>query len=270
MKIGFIGAGNMGGAILRGAIASHFLSPDQVMVYDVQHKIADDFHTELGTHSAASAQELAEACEWIVLAVKPIFMQNVFDAILPALNTQKIISIAAGWSMKMLLDAVQNTGVRVLRVMPNTPALVGAGLTALCEETTLEAEDLKWASELFQTLGSVEMVPERLFDAIIAVSGSSPAYVFMFIEAMADAAVKLGLPRKQAIHMAACAVRGSAQMVLDTDIHPAVLKDQVCSPGGTTIEAVLTLEAKGFRSAVMDAMVACADKSSAITKGGRK
>ena len=119
---------------------------------------------------------------------------------------------------------------------------------------------------MFATLGETEVLPERLFDAVIAVSGSSPAYVFMFIEAMADAAVRLGMPRKTAIHAAAQSVLGAAKMVLDTNEHPAVLKDQVCSPGGTTIEAVQTLEINGFRSAVMQAMAACAEKNQQMTK----
>ena len=156
------------------------------------------------------------------------------------------------------------------RLGPNTPALVGAGLTALCEETTLEASSFEWAKKLFQTLGMVQVIPERLIDAVIAVSGSSPAYVFMFIDAMADAAVKLGMPRAMAIESAAQAVMGSAKMVLETKLHPAVLKDQVCSPGGTTIEAVQTLEEEGMRAAVIKAMVACAEKNQQMTQSGSK
>ena len=175
MKIGFIGAGNMGGAILRGALSSGFLSPEQVVIFDVQPQVVSDFCENHGTVSATSGREIAEACEWILLAVKPVFMQDVLDEIKPVLNGKKIISIAAGWSMAMLLDAIKGTDSKVLRVMPNTPSLVGSGLTALCEETTLDRADFLWASALFQTLGAVETLPERLFDAVIAVSGSSPA-----------------------------------------------------------------------------------------------
>ena len=154
--------------------------------------------------------------------------------------------------------------------MPNTPALVGEGLLALCEETTLAPNDFRWAQELFGTLGVVQIVPERLMDAVIAVSGSSPAYVFMFIDAMADAAVKLGMPRKMAIQSAAQAVMGAAKMVLETGLHPAELKDQVCSPGGTTIEAVQVLEEEGMKSAVIKAMCACAEISCKMTSGSSK
>ena len=168
--------------------------------------------------------------------------------------------------MAMLTDILgRENGVQTLRVMPNTPALVGAGFTAICEENTFSKASLGWAKELFATLGVVQVLPESLFDAVVAVSGSSPAYVYMFIEAMADGAVRLGMPRKMAIQAAAQAVLGSAKMVLATGEHPASLKDNVCSPGGTTIEAVQSLEKNGFRGAVLEAMDACARKNRKMT-----
>lgn len=261
MKIGFIGAGNMGGAILKGALKSGFLKPDEVTVFDLNQKIVDDLANEYGITSAENNCALVQASEWILLAVKPVFLGTVLKEIAPYLHGKKIISIAAGWSMKMLMGAVEAPDAGIMRVMPNTPALIGAGLTALCEETTLNQEDREWVRKLFENLGVVEVVPERLFDAVVAVSGSSPAYVFMFIEAMADAAVKLGMPRKMAISSAAQAVMGSAKMILETREHPAVLKDNVCSPGGTTIEAVEALEAGGMRAAVINAMTVCAEKN---------
>lgn len=266
MKIGFIGAGNMGGAILKGALKSGYLSADEVMIRDLNQALVDTWKTEYGVRIAQSNRELAEACEWVVLAVKPFFLEAVLKEIAPVISNTKVISIAAGWSTEMLADAL-STGenVQLLRVMPNTPALVGAGLSALCEETTLDAESFVWAQKLFATLGVVQIVPERLIDAVIAVSGSSPAYVFMFIDAMADAAVKLGMPRQMAIEAAAQAVMGSAKMVLATRLHPAVLKDQVCSPAGTTIEAVQVLEEEGMKAAVIKAMIACAEKNQQIT-----
>jgi len=270
MKIGFIGAGNMGGAILQGALDKGFLSSDEVTVYDISADIQKRWDNA-GIHIASTDIELVQSCEWIVLAVKPVFLAGVLKNIVPVLNeNKKVISTAAGWSIQMLMDAMGESGAKLLRVMPNTPALVGEGLLALCEETTLCAEDYVWAQKLFATLGVVQIIPERLMDAVIAVSGSSPAYVFMFIDAMADAAVKLGMPRQMAISSAAQAVLGSAKMVLDTKMHPAVLKDQVCSPGGTTIEAVQVLEENGMRGAVMKAMCACAEKSKAMTNGSTK
>lgn len=265
MKIGFIGAGNMGGAILKGIIQKNFLAANEIMISDLNEKLVSAWKSNYGVHIAESNIQLAKECEWIVLAIKPIFFKAVIAEIKPYLIGKKVISIAAGWSVDMLKEAIgENTSI--LRVMPNTPALVGAGLTGVCEETTLDAESFVWAQKLFGTLGVVQIIPERLIDAIIAVSGSSPAYVFMFIDAMADAAVKLGMPRQMAIEAAAQAVMGSAKMVLDTKMHPAVLKDQVCSPGGATIEAVQSLEEDGMRAAVIRAMVVCAEKNQQMTK----
>lgn len=270
MKIGFIGAGNMGGAILKGALAKQFLAKEEVMIYDISTEQRRAWEKQ-EIQIADSNADLVRKCEWIVLAVKPVFLADVLKEISPYLNAdKKIISIAAGWSIEKLNKAIGESAAKLLRVMPNTPALVGEGVLALCEETTLSADDFVWAQKLFGTLGIVQIIPERLIDAIIAVSGSSPAYVFMFIDAMADAAVKLGMPRRMAIATAAQAVYGSAKMVLDTGLHPAVLKDQVCSPGGTTIEAVQALEENGMRSAVMKAMIACADKSKQMSNGDGK
>jgi len=271
MKIGFIGAGNMGGAILKGILAKQFLPANEVLVYDINTDLCNRWKNEYHVGIANSRIDLAEKCEWIVLCVKPVFLADVIADIKPCLsNDKKVISIAAGWSIQMLQDSMGENCAQLLRVMPNTPALVGEGLLALCEETTLSDEDFCWAQKLFATLGTVQIIPERLIGAIIAVSGSSPAYVFMFIEAMADAAVKLGMPRQMAIECAAQAVLGSAKMVLETKLHPAVLKDQVCSPGGTTIEAVQVLEEEGMRGAVIKAMVACAEKNMLMTNGSKK
>lgn len=267
MKIGFIGAGNMGGAILKGALKSGYLSASEVMIFDLNQSLMEQWQKEYGVHLASSNLALAEACEWVVLAVKPACLGGVLEEISAALSGRKVISIAAGWSIDMLNQALMHAEkVQLLRVMPNTPALVGAGLTALCAETTLDDASFGWAQKMFATLGMVQIVPERLMDAVIAVSGSSPAYIFMFIDAMADAAVKLGMPRQMAIEAGAQSVMGSAKMVLDTHQHPAVLKDQVCSPGGTTIEAVQALEESGMRAAVIKAMVACADKNREIAE----
>ena len=267
MKIGFIGAGNMGGAILSGMLEKSFCMPQDVIVCDINCEIREKWKSK-GIEIAASNAILVEKSDWIFLCVKPVFLDEVMKEISPYLNESKrVISIAAGWSIERLKKAMGESGTKLLRVMPNTPALVGEGVLALCEETTLAAEDFVWAQKLFATLGVVQLIPERLMDAVIAVSGSSPAYVFMFIDAMADAAVKLGMPRQMAIQCAAQAVMGSAKMVLETQVHPAVLKDQVCSPGGTTIEAVQVLEEKGMRSAVINAMVACANKNKEMSNG---
>lgn len=264
---GLIGAGNMGGAILRGILKQHFIQPEEVLFFDPNEQLSKQMIETLGVASAQSNRDLAERCDRILLAVKPVYLAGVIDEIRDASEGKVILSIAAGWCIEKLQNAFgKNHSARILRIMPNTPALVGAGYTALCAETTLTPEELLWAKELFSAVGQVELVPERLFDAVIAVSGSSPAYIFMLIEAMADGAVRLGMSRSMAIEAAAQAVLGSAKMVLDTHQHPAVLKDQVCSPGGTTIEAVQALEQSGFRGAVMEAMNACAEKSRLMNK----
>jgi len=177
-----------------------------------------------------------------------------------------VLSIAAGWTVSMLEKAMEGSGATILRVMPNTPALVGEGMTALCDESTFSKEDFDYAKGIFDAIGKTRVLPERLFDGVVAISGSSPAYVYMMIEAMADAGVKEGLPRVYAYEMAAQSVLGSALMVLSSGTHPAALKDAVCSPGGTTIEAVEELERKGFRAAIMDAMKVCAEKSRQMSK----
>ena len=267
MKLGFIGAGNMAGAILAGVIGKQFLPVDEIAIFDINPAQRQKVVEQYSVRVTESQEELIALCDNIVLAVKPVYLKSVLEKARPIAQHKNFISIAAGWTFAMLTEILdEQSGAHVLRTMPNTPAMVGAGFTALCEQTTLDREAFAWASQLFDTLGEVAVLPESLFDAVIAVTGSSPAYVFMFIEAMADGAVKLGMPRALAYRAAAQAVMGSAKMVLDTDEHPAKLKDMVCSPAGTTIEAVASLERSGFRSAVIDAMAACAQRSHAMSQ----
>ncbi|MGX8687075.1 MAG: pyrroline-5-carboxylate reductase, partial [bacterium] len=179
---------------------------------------------------------------------------------------QLIISIAAGRTLDYIQSEFGGKKVKVVRLMPNTPAMVGEGMTAACANGAVSKEELDYAVRICSGFGKAEIVPESLFDVVTAVSGSSPAYVFMFIEAMADAAVQGGMPRAQAYIFAAQAVLGSAKMVLDTGKHPGELKDMVTSPAGTTIEAVRVLEEKGFRSAVFECVKACTEKSAEMRK----
>lgn len=271
MKLGFIGAGNMGTAILKGVLGSRFLPPEEIAVFDVDPAQSERFAAGQPIRIAKTEEELVSSVDCVLLAVKPVYLKDVLVKARPLAAGKNFISIAAGWTFAMLTDILDaDSGAKVLRVMPNTPAMVGEGFTALCEQTTLTRETFAWAKELFQTLGEVAVLPERLFDAIVALTGSSPAYVFIFIEAMADAAVQLGIPRNLAYRAAAQAVLGSAKMVLETNEHPAKLKDMVCSPAGTTIDAVASLERDGFRSAVIDAMVVCAEKSRAMASASGK
>ncbi len=261
-KIGVIGAGSMGGAIARGLLETGYVRPGELAVCDPKAEILQKFQEEWpAVTCVTSADALCGLAGTVILAVKPHLVAEVVDQCGDSLTDHAVISIAAGITVARLHELLDPLRARILRVMPNTPALVGEGMTALCSETTLTAEELDFARGVFEALGKTVMMPERLFDGVIAVSGSSPAYVYMLIEAMTDAAVREGIPYAEAVRMAAQSVLGSALMVLNTGTHPAALRNAVCSPGGTTIEAVAALEKLGFRSAVMEAMRLCADKS---------
>lgn len=267
LKLGFIGAGNMGSAILRGVLAAQYISADDMAICDLSARKLEMLSDEIpGLTCTESDVELAEMCDMIILAVKPQYMAETIEHIFDELQGKAVISIAAGWTVDQLAEALDGSGATYLRTMPNTPAMVGEGMTAVCEDTTFNQDDFEFAKGIFDAVGRTVVLPEHLFDGVIAISGSSPAYAFMMIEAMADAGVKEGLPRTVAYEMAAQAMLGSALMVLQGGGHPAALKDAVCSPAGTTIEAVEELERKGFRAAIMDAMKVCAEKSRNMSK----
>ena len=262
-QVAIIGGGNMGGAIARGLINAGFLKPTQLFVCDKDRAKLEDLSASLPVEVTYldSAVDAAEQCDVVLLAVKPIHLPATVEEMRPVLQGKAVISIAAGITTRKLSALLEGTGATWLRVMPNTPALLGEGMTALCQENTFSQADLDFAKGIFNAVGRTVVLPERLFDGVVAVSGSSPAYVYMLIEAMTDAAVREGIQRPAALQMAAQSVLGSALMVLSSGEHPAALRDAVCSPGGTTIEAVAVLEREGFRAAVMDAMDACARKS---------
>ncbi|NLG25562.1 MAG: pyrroline-5-carboxylate reductase, partial [Clostridiales bacterium] len=231
--LGFIGAGNMGRAILEGAIRSGAVAADQAIVYDADADCAGRVRAELGVAAADSLGQLARKCDMLLLAVKP----NVVGSVLSGLDLhgKALISIAAGWSHDMLCAAAP--GSRVLRVMPNTPALVGAGAAAFSRAHTLAAGEAAFVKRLFESIGRVFWVEEYQMEAAVGVLGSGPAYAFLFVEAMADGGVLEGLPRAVALEMAAQTLLGAAKLALEDGRHPGALKDMVCSPGGTTIEA---------------------------------
>ena len=216
---------------------------------------------KFGITTVADNRQVAEQAEVLVLAVKPVFFPEVIGEIRDAVNGEKlVISIAAGKTIEWMETEFGKT-IKLIRCMPNTPALVGEGCTAVCSNRFVTNKEEKFCLELMESFGKAFPVPERLMDAAGAAGGSSPAFVFMFIEAMADGAVQAGMPRKQAYEFVAQSVLGSAKMVLETGMHPGELKDMVCSPGGTTIEGVKALEQNGMRAAVMEALEACVEKS---------
>ena len=266
-RIGWIGAGNMGGAILSGVLKQGLLAPQDVIVCAKTEATLNKLSAaHAGITVTTDAMRAADESSLLLLAVKPQVLGEVLKQLHGHLRGKAVLSIAAGWTMEMLQNALAGEGATILRVMPNTPCLVGEAMTAICSETTFSDADVAFAKQIFGAVGRIAVVPEKQFDGVIAVSGSSPAYVYMLIEAMGDAAVREGIPRKQAYEMAAQSVLGSAKMVLETGTHPAALKDAVCSPAGTTIDAVAALEKDGFRAAVLDAMHVCAEKSRSMAK----
>lgn len=260
-KIGFIGSGNMARAIMGGIIKRGLFRPEEIIASDVSAAARERTQKELGVEVVESDRKVADESEMLVLAIKPQFYMAVIDQISDKVRPDQIvISLAPGWTRRRITDAFGKK-LKLVRTMANTPALALEGITAVCPGHLVTEEDLERVLQVINSFGKAVVMEERLIDAVVAVSGSSPAYVYIMIEAMADAAVLEGMPRAQAYEFAAQAVYGSAKMVLETGKHPAELKDMVCSPGGTTIEAVRVLEEKGFRSSIIEAMKACAKKS---------
>lgn len=261
MKLGFIGTGNMASAMMGGIIKNNIVPAQEIIGSDLFAPGREKVQKMLGIHVTENNLEVMEQAEIIVLSVKPQYYESVINEIKDKVTDEKlIITIAPGKTLAWL-EKKFGKAVKIVRTMPNTPAMVGEGMTAACCNKYVTKEDLDTAIAILEGFGRVEVVAEHLMDAVVAVSGSSPAYVFMMIEAMADAAVSGGMPRPQAYQFAAQAVLGSAKMVLETGKHPGELKDMVCSPAGTTIEAVRTLEELGFKSAIFEAMKVCEEKS---------
>ncbi|MDE5863987.1 MAG: pyrroline-5-carboxylate reductase [Lachnospiraceae bacterium] len=261
MKLGFIGCGNMAAAMIKGIINNKIASRDEIIGADKSAESLQRIVRDTGIVQAADNREAAAKSEVLFLSVKPQFYEDVIEEIKDVVNDKQIIITVAPGKTLEWIGKQFGKPLKIVRTMPNTPALVGEGITAACGNTNVSKEDMDKAVTVLQSFGKCEVISEHLMDVVTSVSGSSPAYVFMFIEAMADAAVADGMPRQQAYRFAAQAVLGSAKMVLETGKHPGELKDMVCSPGGTTIEAVRVLEEKGMRSAVFEAMKACTRKS---------
>ena len=261
MKLGFIGCGNMASAIMGGIISNGLMKADEIIGADVFAPSREKVKSTLGIQIAENNVEVTEKAEVIVLSVKPQFYEEVIREIKDSVKENQIIITLAPGKTLAWLEEQFGKKVKLVRTMPNTPAMVLEGMTAACPNANVTKTELDDVLHILRAFGEAEIVPEKLMDAVVAVSGSSPAYVFMMIEAMADAAVAEGMPRQQAYKFAAKAVMGSAKMVLETGKHPGELKDMVCSPAGTTIEAVKVLEATGFRGSIMEAMEVCAEKS---------
>lgn len=263
--IGFIGGGNMASAIIGGILNAGLTTKEQIIATAKTTRTLDSLKERFGIITTADNTEAARQSDILFLAVKPYLFEEIIPEIRDYVRPDTIIiSIAAGQTIAGIESAF-GKDIKLVRAMPNTPALVGEAMSALCTNQNITESELIEIISIFNSFGKCEVVPESMMDTVIGVSGSSPAYAYMFIEAMADAAVADGMPRAQAYKFAAQAVIGAAKMVLETGIHPGVLKDNVCSPGGTTIEAVAVLEQQGFRNAVISAQRACVQKSKDMT-----
>lgn len=260
-KLGFIGCGNMGKAIVTGILKSALVRPSDIIASSKTENTAKKLRETLGINTILDNKEVAKVSDILFICVKPFMYKEVIEEIREYVKEDVIIiSIAAGITLEQIHQWF-NKQIKIVKTMPNTPALVGAGISAICPDENITLTEVEEIKEIFNSFGTCEILDEKEFHGFIALCGSSPAYVFMFIEAMADSAVKMGIPRKKAYNMAAQAVLGSAKMVLETGIHPGELKDMVCSPAGTTIEAVLQMERSGLRAAVIEGMQSCYERS---------
>jgi pyrroline-5-carboxylate reductase len=263
IKLGFIGVGNMGGAIIRGLLAGGRVRRENLVFHDPDPARQAQME-ELGVATAPDNQAVMQ-CPVVLLGVKPQIMAAVLAEAQPLAHSRHlIISIAAGVPLATLEQAFPES--RVIRVMPNTPTLVGAGMAALAPGARTTPEDTALALELFQAVGAAVVVEEKLMDAVTGLSGSGPAFTAVFLEALADGGVKMGLPRPLALTLALQTVLGTAQLCQQEQLHPAVLKDLVTSPAGTTIAGLHALESGGFRGAVMDAVSTATARSRELGK----
>lgn len=255
-KIGFIGMGNMGYSMLKGVL--NYLNPQDIIFTCLSSEKKEKISNETGVRYAESNAECANSAKYIILAVKPQVYNTVLKNIQNVITEENvIISLAPGITIAAIKEEL-GADIKIVRAMPNTPALVGEGMTGICYENgELDFAEKEFVEQFFNSFGKVVTVPEKLMSGVVCASGSSPAYVYMFIEALADSVVKYGIPRQEAYKLVAQTVLGSAKMVLETGEHPGKLKDNVCSPAGTTIQGVAALEEFGFRNAIIKATDKC-------------
>jgi pyrroline-5-carboxylate reductase len=262
--IGFIGTGNMGSAMIRGIINSKLVTPGQISAFDVNSSKLNALRDETEILLCQNNEEVINNTDIIIIAVKPDLVASVLHDIKHSFGSDKIIvSFAVGVPIRKFKE-ILGEEAKIIRTMPNTPMMVNEGMTLISHSHNVTSEEIEIVKKLFECCGKAEILPEKLMTEVTALTGSSPAYVYIFIEAMADAAVLSGIPRDLAYKLASQAVLGSAKMVLESGKHPGELKDMVCSPAGTTIEAVAVLEKSGFRSSVIEAMNACTQRARLI------
>ncbi len=266
-NVGFLGAGNMGEALIKGLVVANVVPAKSVYSADVRGERLTELAKQFGIQAAADNSDLVSRCDVVILAVKPQIMEPVLREIAPAVTRQKLlISIAAGVSTAKI-RAMLNRDARLIRVMPNTPALVLEGVTAIAKGQHLEPGDLDTAGEIFKAVGRVVILDEDLMDAVTGLSGSGPAYVAVVIESLADGGVRMGLDRITAMTLATQTVLGAAKLLLETGLHPGALKDMVSSPGGTSIAGVAALEEGGIRTTFIKAVERATLRSRELGQG---
>ena len=262
MKLGIIGAGNMSSAILQGVIKAGAFKVEDIYVSEIlEDKLQKA--ASLGVHTTTSSREVVENSDYIMFGVKPNVILRVMDEVKDIIADKVVISIAAGISVRAMKE-VLGDNAKVVRTMPNVPALVGEGMTAVCKTNDISGEEMQVVLDIFDSIGKTALLPESLINTATATNGSGPAYVFMMIEAMADAAVLHGIPRDTAYLLVAQTILGAAKLTMETGAHPGQLKDMVCSPGGTAIEAVYQLELDGFRASLINAIDRCVKKANSM------
>jgi len=267
--IGFVGAGNMAEALIRGLVRGGHIAADRVHASGPRRERLDELRTAYAIHVTTDNREVARTCSLVVLAVKPQILDKVLREIGDQLKPGTlVVSIAAGVDTEAIETAVAE-GVRVVRAMPNTPALVGAGATAISPGRHAGEADLATAKALFDAVGITVTLDETHLDAVTGLSGSGPAYIFLILEALSDAGVKVGLSRRNAQRLAAQTVMGSAKMLLETDEHVGRLKDMVTSPGGTAIAGLHTLEEGGLRTTLINAVETATKRARELGRGGK-
>lgn len=266
LRIGFLGAGKMALALAQGWRNSGLTDSQHLSASDPVDAVRDTFARQTGGTVTAANRDVVGRSELLVLAVKPQNMAALLAEIAPAIQPKHLtVSIAAGIPLSQL-HATLGQERRLIRVMPNTPCLVGASASAYAASPTATAEDVQLVDRLLNSVGKANAVPEKLLDAVTGLSGSGPAYVAVMIEALADGGVRMGLPRDVAQLLATQTVLGTAKMLLETGLHPAALKDMVASPGGTTIAGLHALESGGVRAALIDAVAAATNRSQELGK----
>lgn len=266
-KVGFIGAGNMGEALIRGLVNANVVAPEAIWASDVRLERLKELDSQYGIQLAPDNVEAVRQADVVIMAVKPQIMAAVLREISPALTRRKLmISLAAGVSTARIRSTLGRE-VRLIRVMPNTPALVLEGVTAIAKAEGLEPDDLDVAGEIFSAVGRVVVLDEELLDAVTGLSGSGPAYVAVVIESLADGGVKMGLDRITAMTLATQTVLGAAKLLLETGMHPGALKDMVSSPGGTSIAGIAALEEGGIRTTFIKAVERATGRSRELGQG---